>query len=1023
MIPLLVVLFVLSGFAGLVYESIWSRYLGLFVGHSAYAQVIVLVIFLGGMSLGALAVAQRSERIARPLVAYAWVEAVVGLLGLAFHTVFQLVTNAAYSQWFPALGESATLTVLKWSLAGLLILPQSVLLGATFPLMSAGVLRHSPRAPGRRLALLYFANSLGAAAGALVSGLWLVDVLGLPGTVATAGVINLIVAAAVLVVVRRAPSPGPAIAASQAAPAPAPASAPARGKRERRAEPPPAPHGLLLLVSFGTAVASFVYEIAWIRMLSLVLGSTSRSFEIMLSAFILGLALGALWVRSRADRFRSPLRALGLLQVFMGALAIATLPVYVASFHWMAGLVVALPQDATGYQVFSLVRYGICLAVMLPATFCAGTTLPLITRSMMSADRGERGERAIGLVYGVNTLGAILGAGLGALVMLPSLGLKGLLLAGAAVDIALGVALLARGGDAPARRRLAAVAAVVSASWIVGIMRFVHLEQRLLTSGVYRSGLLPDPVAVKVVSYRDGRTASVSVERYEESQSLSLSTNGKADASLRMLWIQPEAQRPAAVLRTDESTQIFSGLIPLAHMRGARTAAVVGLGSGMTSHHLLGSPTLERVTTIEIEPEILRAARRFSPANRRVFEDPRHRFVIDDAKSFFASGRQTYDLIISEPSNVWVSGVAGLFSTEFYQRVTQHLSPQGVFGQWIHLYESNDDLILSVMAAVHRNFRFYETFLVDNGDLLIVASNRPSGLTPDWSVVDLPGVAADLRNIPRLTPEILEALRVCDRGTLAPLIEHLTPNSDFHPVLDRGSERARFLGGTAQGFVQLHADRFSIARLMNGRRVGPIESFLVPAPEIHRLRQLALSAALRGARRDVDPVRIHPDLPAMIERRSALARGLASPTPPADWRRWVIEALVVEQNWHAGTLGRVDEGFHRLLEGFATRHAAPPGVHAALGFIHDLAIMDTAGVLGHARPLIESAARGEDWMPPDLVFDGAVTMQMIAGDSAAARATFRQLQPRLARDPGDLRTRLLAAHLGLPVPGHGPPGR
>ena len=1013
MIRLLVALFVLSGFAGLVYESIWSRYLGLFVGHSAYAQVIVLVIFLGGMSLGALAVARRSERIARPLLAYAWIEALVGLMGLAFHPVFIAVTGAAYSSWFPALGESPALVAVKWSLAGLLILPQSILLGATFPLMSAGILRLSGRTPGRTLALLYFANSLGAAVGALVSGLWLVDVLGLPGTVAVAGVINLVVAGAVVAAVRgHGPEPGPA--PSPPPPAPAPAAPPARGRAPRRPPTPaPVPYRLLLLVSFGTAVASFIYEIAWIRMLSLVLGSTSRSFEVMLSAFILGLALGALWVRSRADHFRSPVRALGLLQVFMGSLAMATIPVYLTSFYWMSALVGALPQDLSGYRIFSLVRYVICLAVMLPATFCAGTTLPLITRALMGGGRGGRDERAIGLVYGVNTLGAILGAGLAALVMLPWLGLKGLLLAGAAVDIALGIVLLARGGDAPTARRLAPVAAVATLALLISVALFARFELRLLTSGVYRSGLLPHAVSVKVVSYHDGRTASVSVEHYQESDSYSLSTNGKADASLRRLWLKPEAERPAAVLRTDETTQIFSGLIPLAHMPSARTAAVVGLGSGITSHHLLGSPHLERVTTIEIEPEIVRAARWFSPANRRVFEDPRHRFVIDDAKSFFASGRERYDLIISEPSNVWVSGVAGLFSTEFYQRVRGHLSPEGVFGQWIHLYESNDDLVLSVLAAVHRNFRSYETFLVDDSDLLIVATDRASGLTPDWGVVDLPGIAADLRNIPRLTPEILEALRTCDRGTLAPLVEKAEPNSDFYPILDRGSERARFFAGSARGFTQLHADRFSIARLLTGRRVGPLESFVVPAPEIHRLRQLAMSAALRGASRDLDPARIHPELPAMMARRSELARVLASPTPPADWRAWTVASLVAEQEWHAGTLGRVDEGFHRLLREFAARHQAPPQVHAALGFIHDMALMDTAGAIRNARPLIEAAAAGDFWLPPDLLFDGAVTMYLVASDSSAARSAYQRLLPRLVRDPHDLRTRLLAAHLHL----------
>ena len=168
---LLTLLFICSGAAGLVYESLWSRYLGLLVGHGAYAQILVLVIFLGGMALGAAAIARRSAGIANPLRWYAIVEGLVGLLGLAFHDVFVATSGFAYDTLFPALGSGAVTAIAKWMLAALLILPQSVLLGATFPLMSAAVLRrHSAERAGRVIGLLYFANSLGAAGGVLLAG-------------------------------------------------------------------------------------------------------------------------------------------------------------------------------------------------------------------------------------------------------------------------------------------------------------------------------------------------------------------------------------------------------------------------------------------------------------------------------------------------------------------------------------------------------------------------------------------------------------------------------------------------------------------------------------------------------------------------------------------------------------------------------------------------------------------------------------------------------------------------------------
>ncbi|NUS46609.1 MAG: fused MFS/spermidine synthase, partial [Gemmatimonadaceae bacterium] len=206
MLIVLCLIFVLSGAAGLVYESIWARYLGLFVGHGAYAQVLVLVIFLGGMSIGALAVGRRAERVRRPLRWYAAVELAVGVFGLLFHGAFVWSTGHAYDALFPALGPGVLHVVAKWAIAALLILPQSVLLGATFPLMAAGALRRVPERAGHTIALLYFANSLGAAAGVLVAGFALLARFGLPGTLAAAASANLLVAAAASVISRREPA-------------------------------------------------------------------------------------------------------------------------------------------------------------------------------------------------------------------------------------------------------------------------------------------------------------------------------------------------------------------------------------------------------------------------------------------------------------------------------------------------------------------------------------------------------------------------------------------------------------------------------------------------------------------------------------------------------------------------------------------------------------------------------------------------------------------------------------------------
>ncbi len=306
--------FAFSGAAGLMYESVWSRYLGLLVGHAAYARVLVLGIYLGGLALGAAVAAHWSDRLRDPLRAYAVIEIAVGVVGLVFHPWFVGVSSLTYDALLPNLDSTPVRTVALWLVSAGLIVPQAIMLGGTFPLMVAGVLRRVPGEPGGTISRLYFTNSIGAAVGVLIAGFGLLAWVGLPGTSMTAGIINLAVGAGVLALARRYPLGAP----------------PAESQTDQtpRAKGGMGLSRLLLGVAFGTAVASFIYEIGWLRMLALVLGGATHTFEIMLSAFILGLACGALWVRRRSDQWTQPLLVLGFVQCAMGYAAILTLPLY-----------------------------------------------------------------------------------------------------------------------------------------------------------------------------------------------------------------------------------------------------------------------------------------------------------------------------------------------------------------------------------------------------------------------------------------------------------------------------------------------------------------------------------------------------------------------------------------------------------------------------------------------------------------------------------------------------------------------
>jgi predicted membrane-bound spermidine synthase len=757
-------IFTLSGFSGLIYESIWSHYLKLFLGHAAYAQSLVLAIFMGGMALGSWIASRYSASWRLPILAYAIVEAVIGVLALLFHGVFESLIHLFYESILPTVGIPELGSFLKWSAAALVILPQSVLLGMTFTLMSAGIIRRYPTTPGGSLAMLYFTNSIGAAIGVLASGFWLIGEVGLPGTIFTAGLLNIGLALVVWVLVKLDPqAQTPPIVATNV------------GTSDRRLA------RAFVVAAFITGAASFIYEIAWIRMLSLVLGATTHTFELMLSAFITGLAFGGLWIKRRIDTTASPVRFAGHVQVIMGVLALLTIPVYSMTFDWMASLLEALTPSDSGYVLFALSSHAIGLVIMLPATFCAGMTLPLFTHVLM---RQADGESAIGRIYAANTVGAIAGVIFAVHIGLPVLGLKHLIGFGAMLDIALGLFLLARVARAPRLRPVVGVAFVGVGS-VVGILSLCQLDPARLSAGVYRYGRLSLSYAPEVVYYKDGKTASVSMLKFEDSRQL-ISTNGKPDASIQM---KPESPRT-----TDEVTMVMAGALPFVYKPDARVVGNIGMGSGLTTHTILGDQGVERVDTVEIEPAMVEAARGFGARVERAFTDPRSHIYIEDAKTYFSLHNRRYDFIVAEPSNPWVSGVSSLFSEEFYRTVRNYLVDDGLLVQWLQLYEFNNQLIFSVLKALSQHFSDFVIYNTDDMNVLIVA--RPEGKLPrpSFERVFGGGIRDDLKLVDVNTADDFLARRTGDRRMVQPLFSrYLVPvNSDYYPYLDLNAAKARF---------------------------------------------------------------------------------------------------------------------------------------------------------------------------------------------------------------------------------------
>lgn len=773
--------FFVSGFCGLIYESIWSHYLKLLLGHAAYAQAVVLVVFVGGLALGAWITGRFSERIRQPILWYAAIEAMVAVTSFAFQGVFERVSAWASYTLLPAACTAPGPCMASWWIATALILPPAILLGTTFPLMSAGVIRLGAQ-PGRGLSLLYFLNSSGAALGVLAPGFLLIPLIGLPGTLLVAGSLNVLVALSAYLIVRP-------FGREPAVPSAAAQHAPTTSRQQLR---------LLLAVAALTGLSSFIYEVVWIRMLTLVLGAATHAFELMLAPFIFGIALGAWWIRDRIEASGDALLLLARIQIVMGVLAVATLPLYAGSFDAIAWAMRALARGAEGYTLFNVASITLAALVMLPATVCAGMTLPLITAVLL---RAGHGERQVGQVYGINTFGAIAGVLVSVHLLIPALGLKWSLALGAGIDVVLGLVLWAMArpprslptlqalptasGSGWMRGAALAGVGVLAIGWLVALPLATRLEPNLLASGVFRHGQSRVHHDHKVLFHRDGKTATVTILE-SEGGARSLLTNGKVDGA---------THHAGHLVTSDDHTMVLLGALGPVHHPKAKTAAVIGMGTGTSSAVLLASPALERVDTIEIEPLMVEAAQMFRPRNEAVFTDPRSRIVMDDARAHFSRTAARYDIVVSEPSNPWVSGVSGLFTQEFYGHVSAHLAPDGLFVQWLHVYEASPELVGSILRAFSHVFPTYRAYITNSADVVLVARN-------DDKLPELDAEALDA--MPRLQQYLLPlgigssavlAAHEAGRGNAIQLLAdsyRSPPNSDFFPYVDHRAARDRY---------------------------------------------------------------------------------------------------------------------------------------------------------------------------------------------------------------------------------------
>lgn len=695
-----------SGLAGLVYEVTWTRLLTLYIGHTTAAASAVVAAFLCGLAVGAAAGGRVASTVTPRGALQIYVALEIAVAVCALLLPFELSLFKPLLRWAYADGTGNFFGLIRIGSCIAMVMLPALALGATFPMAVRWFARRSGN-PAAESGTLYFLNTVGATVGSLLAGFVLIPAIGMTGTIYVAIAATTIAALCVGLVLKSAED--------EAAPLPAPSKASATRESTRPVSP-----WLVITILGLSGFAALVHEIAWTRILSLILGPTTYAFAATLAAVIAGVALGSgigTWlVAVRASRAAAMLAlALSLAAVTASwtySLAGTNIPMLVA--HYVAE-----------YGDFDLLlRRGVLLtmALILPTSACLGAAFPLALS--LADDRVRAAPERFGLVYAVNTIGSVAGSLAAGFWLIPAFGIQATLWIVSGCLIA-GVVALVYSGALVGRWR-GAVLAIATAS-IVIVAGSPGWDRELLASGVYMyAPYVPKDLdletqlkAGELLFYEEGAAATVSVKKLTGTTTLAV--DGKTDASNR----------------GDMLTQKLIAHLPLLLHKDPKDVFVIGLGSGMTAGAALTHP-IERADLIEISPEVVKASEFFKAENRGALTDPRAHLIVGDGRSHLALSQKKYDVIISEPSNPWIAGVSSLFTREFFESARDRLAPGGVMCQWANAYNISEADLKAIVATFMSVFPDGTVWLVGGDDVLLLATLEPIDAT-------LPRVATGMR--------------------------------------------------------------------------------------------------------------------------------------------------------------------------------------------------------------------------------------------------------------------------------------
>lgn len=661
--------FALSGLAALVYQTAWTREFALVFGTSELAVATVLAAYMGGLALGAALIDRLLPRVSRPVFAYAVLELGIAVSGVLLVPLLMHASSAVLAALFgdqvaPPSSEHGGLSFYFLASAFVVLAVPATLMGATLPLLARHAV-HTEAEIGRRIGLLYAANTAGAVVGVLLAAFWMLPLLGLRATVWAAATVNVIVFLLAAAISRSVQ------ATDRAAVSP-----------PRTAFPGDAANLILPLMLLSGAV-TFLNEVLWSRMLSHVVGSSIHAFGVMVASFLTGIALGGAvgaWLATTRERSIALFIACQFGIAVSAAGAFLVLDSHVPA---QAGL--------AGNSLFGFV-------LLLPLTLFVGATYPLAVRIL--ARGPETAAAASARVYAWNTVGAIVGAISGGFLVIPALRYEGAIHAAVIVS----VVIAATAAWLLGRERKWLPVSVTAAAIVVAVAFRPAPPTKLLLASP-----LNVPAEGELLFYDVGRSADVVV--LAQDGGLVLRTNGLPEAMMDTPGVAPRF-----------SGEFWMSSLAVLARPAAQRMLIVGYGGGVVVEGV--PPSVRDIDVIELEPVVIDANRATRALRRRdPLLDPRVSIVTNDARGSLALTDRRYDAIVSQPSHPWTAGASHLYTREFLQLAHEHLTQDGVFVQWMNVSFLDEGLLRSLTATLLDVFHEVRVYRPDPNTLVFLASD------------------------------------------------------------------------------------------------------------------------------------------------------------------------------------------------------------------------------------------------------------------------------------------------------------